>query len=127
VRDDRGRLRVDGIGIGLIVLGSAALEILLDRGQIETAVPSRAARGEIHEMKFEPNRRRSVRGRGGFRGAARTKDDRPIPMPSTRSPAPSSRTSLPPRSTKWIVTRRLSGTLRGRPMGMLMRNTQRQL
>jgi DHA2 family multidrug resistance protein len=30
-----GKLRVDGIGIALIGLGSAALEILLDRGQIE--------------------------------------------------------------------------------------------
>jgi MFS transporter, DHA2 family, multidrug resistance protein len=30
-----GRLRVDGIGIALIGLGSAALEILLDRGQID--------------------------------------------------------------------------------------------
>lgn len=35
VRDEKGRLRVDGIGIGLIALGSAALEILLDRGQID--------------------------------------------------------------------------------------------
>ena len=35
VRDERGRLRVDGVGIGLIALGSAALEILLDRGQID--------------------------------------------------------------------------------------------
>src|SRR6202022_1942242 len=31
----RGKLRVDGIGIALIGLGSAALEILLDRGQID--------------------------------------------------------------------------------------------
>src|ERR1035438_7060835 len=30
-----GRLSVDGIGITLIVLSSAALEIALDRGQIE--------------------------------------------------------------------------------------------
>jgi len=30
-----GKLRVDGIGIALIGLGSAALEVLLDRGQIE--------------------------------------------------------------------------------------------
>jgi MFS transporter, DHA2 family, multidrug resistance protein len=30
-----GKLRVDGIGIALIGLGSAALEILLDRGQID--------------------------------------------------------------------------------------------
>ncbi len=30
-----GRLRVDGIGIALVGLGSAALEILLDRGQID--------------------------------------------------------------------------------------------
>jgi MFS transporter, DHA2 family, multidrug resistance protein len=35
VRDERGRLRVDGMGIGLIAIGSAALEILLDRGQID--------------------------------------------------------------------------------------------
>src|ERR1700733_11226720 len=30
-----GKLRIDGIGIALIGLGSAALEILLDRGQID--------------------------------------------------------------------------------------------
>ncbi|RZU40463.1 DHA2 family efflux MFS transporter permease subunit [Edaphobacter modestus] len=30
-----GRLRIDGVGIGLLALGSAALEILLDRGQID--------------------------------------------------------------------------------------------
>jgi DHA2 family multidrug resistance protein len=35
VRDANGKLRVDGIGIALIGLGSAALEILLDRGQID--------------------------------------------------------------------------------------------
>jgi MFS transporter, DHA2 family, multidrug resistance protein len=35
VRDESGRLRVDGVGIGLIAIGSAALEILLDRGQID--------------------------------------------------------------------------------------------
>lgn len=35
VRDANGRLRVDGIGIALIGLGSAALEVLLDRGQID--------------------------------------------------------------------------------------------
>ena len=35
VRDASGRLRVDGIGIALIGLGSAALEVLLDRGQID--------------------------------------------------------------------------------------------
>lgn len=34
-RDKQGKLQVDGIGIGLIALGSAALEILLDRGQID--------------------------------------------------------------------------------------------
>ncbi len=34
-RNGAGRLQVDGIGIGLIALGSAALEILLDRGQID--------------------------------------------------------------------------------------------
>ena len=35
VRGPDGRLRVDGIGIALIALGSAALEVLLDRGQID--------------------------------------------------------------------------------------------
>jgi MFS transporter, DHA2 family, multidrug resistance protein len=35
VRSSNGKLRVDGIGIALIGLGSAALEILLDRGQID--------------------------------------------------------------------------------------------
>ncbi|GGH05781.1 DHA2 family efflux MFS transporter permease subunit [Silvibacterium dinghuense] len=35
VRGNDGRLRVDGIGIALIGLGSAALEVLLDRGQID--------------------------------------------------------------------------------------------
>jgi DHA2 family multidrug resistance protein len=35
VRDEKGRLRIDGIGIALIGLGSAALEVLLDRGQID--------------------------------------------------------------------------------------------
>jgi len=35
VRDENGKLHVDGIGIALIALGSAALEILLDRGQID--------------------------------------------------------------------------------------------
>jgi DHA2 family multidrug resistance protein len=35
VRDAHGRLRVDGFGIALIGLGSAALEVLLDRGQID--------------------------------------------------------------------------------------------
>ncbi|HWB32087.1 MAG TPA: DHA2 family efflux MFS transporter permease subunit [Acidobacteriaceae bacterium] len=35
VRDSRGRLKVDGVGIALIGVGSAALEILLDRGQID--------------------------------------------------------------------------------------------
>src|SRR6201993_595686 len=34
VRDANGKLHVDGIGIALIGLGSAALEVLLDRGQI---------------------------------------------------------------------------------------------
>jgi DHA2 family multidrug resistance protein len=34
-RSAEGKLRVDGIGIALIGLGSAALEVLLDRGQIE--------------------------------------------------------------------------------------------
>jgi MFS transporter, DHA2 family, multidrug resistance protein len=35
VRGPDGRLRVDGIGIALIGLGSAALEVTLDRGQID--------------------------------------------------------------------------------------------
>jgi MFS transporter, DHA2 family, multidrug resistance protein len=35
VRDEKGKLHVDGIGIALIGLGSAALEVLLDRGQID--------------------------------------------------------------------------------------------
>ncbi len=35
VRGADGKLRVDGIGIGLIGIGSAALEMLLDRGQID--------------------------------------------------------------------------------------------
>jgi MFS transporter, DHA2 family, multidrug resistance protein len=35
VRGADGKLRVDGIGIALIGLGSAALEVLLDRGQID--------------------------------------------------------------------------------------------
>jgi DHA2 family multidrug resistance protein len=35
VRDANGKLRVDGIGIALIGLGSGALEVLLDRGQID--------------------------------------------------------------------------------------------
>jgi len=34
-RDANGKLKIDGIGIALIGIGSAALEILLDRGQIE--------------------------------------------------------------------------------------------
>ena len=41
VRDEKGRLRVDGIGIGLIAIGSAALEVLLDRGQIDDWFGSR--------------------------------------------------------------------------------------
>jgi len=35
VRSEDGKLRVDGIGIALIGIGSAAMEILLDRGQID--------------------------------------------------------------------------------------------
>ena len=35
VRDEDGKLHVDGIGIALIGVGSAALEVLLDRGQID--------------------------------------------------------------------------------------------
>ena len=41
VRDADGKLRVDGIGIALIALGSGALEILLDRGQIDDWFGSR--------------------------------------------------------------------------------------
>jgi DHA2 family multidrug resistance protein len=41
VRDANGKLRVDAIGIGLIAIGSAALEILLDRGQIDDWFGSR--------------------------------------------------------------------------------------
>ena len=41
VRDEKGKLRVDGVGIGLIAIGSAALEILLDRGQIDDWFGSR--------------------------------------------------------------------------------------
>jgi DHA2 family multidrug resistance protein len=41
VRDKDGKLRVDGIGIALIALGSGALEILLDRGQIDDWFGSR--------------------------------------------------------------------------------------
>ena len=35
VRSADGKLRIDGIGIALIGIGSAALEVLLDRGQID--------------------------------------------------------------------------------------------
>ena len=35
VRNSDGKLRVDGVGIALIALGSGALEVLLDRGQID--------------------------------------------------------------------------------------------
>jgi MFS transporter, DHA2 family, multidrug resistance protein len=41
VRDANGKLRVDGIGIALIAVGSGALEILLDRGQIDDWFGSR--------------------------------------------------------------------------------------
>ena len=41
VRGPDGRLRVDGIGIALIGLGSAALEVVLDRGQIDDWFGSR--------------------------------------------------------------------------------------
>jgi DHA2 family multidrug resistance protein len=41
VRDENGNLRVDGVGIGLVAVGSAALEILLDRGQIDDWFGSR--------------------------------------------------------------------------------------
>ncbi len=40
-RDVDGKLKIDGIGIALIGLGSAALEIVLDRGQIEDWFGSR--------------------------------------------------------------------------------------
>jgi MFS transporter, DHA2 family, multidrug resistance protein len=35
VRDARGKLNVDNVGIALIAVGSGALEVLLDRGQID--------------------------------------------------------------------------------------------
>jgi len=35
VRSSDGKLRIDGVGIALIGLGSAALEVFLDRGQID--------------------------------------------------------------------------------------------
>jgi DHA2 family multidrug resistance protein len=41
VRTSTGKLKVDGIGIALIGLGSAALEVLLDRGQIDDWFGSR--------------------------------------------------------------------------------------
>ncbi len=41
VRDANGKLRVDGIGIALVGIGSAALEMLLDRGQIDDWFGSR--------------------------------------------------------------------------------------
>lgn len=41
VRSANGKLRVDGIGIALIGLGSAALEVLLDRGQLDDWFGSR--------------------------------------------------------------------------------------
>jgi DHA2 family multidrug resistance protein len=41
VRDAHGKLNVDGIGIALIAVGSGALEILLDRGQIDDWFGSR--------------------------------------------------------------------------------------
>jgi DHA2 family multidrug resistance protein len=40
-RSADGKLRIDGIGIALIGLGSAALEVLLDRGQIDDWFGSR--------------------------------------------------------------------------------------
>src|SRR6202522_1235418 len=42
VRSADGKLRIDGIGIRLVGLGSAALEFLLDRGQIDDWFGSRA-------------------------------------------------------------------------------------
>ena len=41
VRDENGKLRVDAVGIGLVAIGSAALEVLLDRGQIDDWFGSR--------------------------------------------------------------------------------------
>ncbi len=41
VRDARGKLNVDSFGIALIAVGSGALEVLLDRGQIEDWFGSR--------------------------------------------------------------------------------------
>jgi MFS transporter, DHA2 family, multidrug resistance protein len=41
VRSADGRLRIDGVGIGLVGIGSAALEFLLDRGQIDDWFGSR--------------------------------------------------------------------------------------
>jgi DHA2 family multidrug resistance protein len=41
VRDSNGKLRVDALGIGLIAIGSAALEMFLDRGQIDDWFGSR--------------------------------------------------------------------------------------
>jgi DHA2 family multidrug resistance protein len=38
---ENGRLKIDGIGIALIALGSACLEVLLDRGQIDDWFGSR--------------------------------------------------------------------------------------
>ncbi len=40
-RDQNGKLRVDALGIGLIAIGSAALEMFLDRGQIDDWFGSR--------------------------------------------------------------------------------------
>jgi DHA2 family multidrug resistance protein len=45
VRSSDGKLRVDGVGIALIGLGSAALEIFLDRGQIDDWFGSPTIRG----------------------------------------------------------------------------------
>jgi len=41
VRDARGKLRLDSVGIALIAVGSGALEVLLDRGQIDDWLGSR--------------------------------------------------------------------------------------
>jgi DHA2 family multidrug resistance protein len=41
VRSADGKLRIDGVGIGLVGIGSAALEFLLDRGQIDDWFGSR--------------------------------------------------------------------------------------
>lgn len=41
IRNAAGKLKIDGIGISLIGLGSAALEVVLDRGEIDDWFGSR--------------------------------------------------------------------------------------